>query len=286
MRYIPSFFYLFLIYTAIIPRDEHRFVDLVTSEVLTDQFYTEYSLLRVIFEPISFVIFNILDKDLVWLPPFLLGLIFYLMIKEKKQLPNFTGTIGVSICCAVSLGGLIVLFSIFAGYREYVEKYILRASYTLLLVGLLNGLIIHAYNRKYKKNMLVSRQLWFNILGLVFFSMLVNYLTLAIAWPSYSIGTKTDGIKLADFHSHTMVSDATLPVSQRIQYYKQYGISIIAISDHDTIEGSMEAKKILDQDSSFTVLTAQEYTGRNPVIHFNIFNITPALGLVMGRSRL
>ncbi|RJP56454.1 MAG: PHP domain-containing protein [Deltaproteobacteria bacterium] len=46
-----------------------------------------------------------------------------------------------------------------------------------------------------------------------------------------------------DLHVHTTASDGTLTPSELVRYAKEKGLNAIAITDHDTIEGNMEALK-------------------------------------------
>ncbi|MBN2543138.1 PHP domain-containing protein [bacterium] len=49
-------------------------------------------------------------------------------------------------------------------------------------------------------------------------------------------------MKYIDLHVHTAVSDGTFTPSQTLDYAKKIGLSAIAITDHDRIEGLTEAK--------------------------------------------
>jgi predicted metal-dependent phosphoesterase TrpH len=44
-----------------------------------------------------------------------------------------------------------------------------------------------------------------------------------------------------DLHTHTTESDGTLTPSQLVRYAKEKGLSAIAVTDHDTIDGNQEA---------------------------------------------
>lgn len=44
-----------------------------------------------------------------------------------------------------------------------------------------------------------------------------------------------------DLHTHTTASDGSFTPSQLVRYAKQKGVTVIAITDHDTIDGNVEA---------------------------------------------
>ncbi|WP_052807435.1 PHP domain-containing protein [Risungbinella massiliensis] len=50
-------------------------------------------------------------------------------------------------------------------------------------------------------------------------------------------------MKFVDLHSHTTASDGKLTPLELLQYAKEKGLSALAITDHDTIEGAIEAAK-------------------------------------------
>ncbi|MFH2013022.1 MAG: PHP domain-containing protein [Pseudomonadota bacterium] len=46
-----------------------------------------------------------------------------------------------------------------------------------------------------------------------------------------------------DLHVHTTASDGALPPSELVRYAKEKGLKTIAITDHDTVDGNIEALK-------------------------------------------
>ena len=61
---------------------------------------------------------------------------------------------------------------------------------------------------------------------------------------------------MIDLHSHTNKSDGTLNPSEIVDLAASKGISILAITDHDTIEGIQEAMdraRDINSDPSSTV---------------------------------
>ena len=47
----------------------------------------------------------------------------------------------------------------------------------------------------------------------------------------------------ADLHCHSRVSDGSLGIREIVALAKRIGIGTLAIADHDTVEGLVEAKK-------------------------------------------
>ena len=59
----------------------------------------------------------------------------------------------------------------------------------------------------------------------------------------------------ADFHIHTKYSmDCTMPLEDMIQRCIATGINCIAIADHDSVDGAIEAQKL----APFPVIVAEE----------------------------
>src|SRR5690606_28765313 len=49
--------------------------------------------------------------------------------------------------------------------------------------------------------------------------------------------------KFIDLHTHSTVSDGTMTPSELVRHAKKSGLSAIALTDHDTIDGVDEAMK-------------------------------------------
>ncbi len=93
--------------------------------------------------------------------------------------------------------------------------------------------------------------------------------------PMQSIETDLDENEiLLDMHAHTFYSDGWISPEQRIQWYIAQGITVAAITDHNTIQGALIAKKFVeDNDLDFTVIVGQEYTPDESPIHLNIYGL-------------
>lgn len=59
--------------------------------------------------------------------------------------------------------------------------------------------------------------------------------------PFLHQGAVSSSEKYADLHLHTTASDGTLTPRQMVQAAKEVGLSVIAITDHDTVSGLAEA---------------------------------------------
>ena len=46
-----------------------------------------------------------------------------------------------------------------------------------------------------------------------------------------------------DLHSHSIASDGTLTPTQLLQRAKEHGVSVLALTDHDTTQGISEARQ-------------------------------------------
>lgn len=69
-----------------------------------------------------------------------------------------------------------------------------------------------------------------------------------------------------DFHIHSKYSyDSLLSPSKIIKISKKIGLNGIAITDHDTIRGSMEAKKISDE-SIFIIVGSEIKTNKGDIV--------------------
>lgn len=51
-------------------------------------------------------------------------------------------------------------------------------------------------------------------------------------------------MSIIDLHTHTNASDGKLPPQELLLRAKQRGIKVLAITDHDTLEGYRIARKI------------------------------------------
>ena len=52
-----------------------------------------------------------------------------------------------------------------------------------------------------------------------------------------------------DFHVHTKYSpDSSAEISEVLRYAKRRSLDAVAVTDHDTLEGSREARRLRRQD--------------------------------------
>lgn len=47
----------------------------------------------------------------------------------------------------------------------------------------------------------------------------------------------------ADLHTHTTASDGQHPPGELVELAKAWGLSVLAVTDHDTIAGAAEAQR-------------------------------------------
>ncbi len=77
--------------------------------------------------------------------------------------------------------------------------------------------------------------------------------------------------KKIDLHSHTVCSDGTYTVKEIIDYANEKGLSALAISDHDTVQGIPEAKKYAKKYPHLELVEGIEFStnedGFSPDIH-------------------
>lgn len=66
---------------------------------------------------------------------------------------------------------------------------------------------------------------------------------------------------MIDLHMHSVYSDGTYTVEQIIETAKQLGLKQISITDHNTLEGSIEASKICDIDYVIGTELSVDYNG-------------------------
>jgi len=65
----------------------------------------------------------------------------------------------------------------------------------------------------------------------------------------------------ADLHVHSNYSDAKQSISEIIDYASRIGLDIVAITDHDTIKGALEAQKIVkERKLKLQIIVGEEIT--------------------------
>jgi len=80
-----------------------------------------------------------------------------------------------------------------------------------------------------------------------------------------------------DLHSHSNFSDGSLSPKRLIEEAKQAGISHLALTDHDTLDGLPEARLAAEQQSDITLINGIELscTWENQLLHIVGLNIDP-----------
>eukprot|EP01112_Ceratiomyxa_fruticulosa_P009680 TRINITY_DN2537_c0_g1_i1.p1 TRINITY_DN2537_c0_g1~~TRINITY_DN2537_c0_g1_i1.p1 ORF type:complete len:423 (-),score=73.51 TRINITY_DN2537_c0_g1_i1:161-1429(-) len=75
-------------------------------------------------------------------------------------------------------------------------------------------------------------------------------------------------------HSHTIYSDGQLTPEQLIQFYIANGFNVLAVTDHNTIQGALEAQKIAQAKYSdkISIVIGEEWT--NCRVHMGFLGIT------------
>ncbi|MCR4923517.1 MAG: PHP domain-containing protein [Lachnospiraceae bacterium] len=56
---------------------------------------------------------------------------------------------------------------------------------------------------------------------------------------------------MVDLHMHSTASDGTDNIEKLLKKVRESGISVFSVTDHDTIEGSLEMEKIVPKDMTF-----------------------------------
>ncbi|KAJ2066947.1 hypothetical protein GGI16_009710, partial [Coemansia sp. S142-1] len=87
----------------------------------------------------------------------------------------------------------------------------------------------------------------------------------------------TDFNILLDAHLHTIYSDGALSPQQAIEFSLANGFNAIIVTDHQTVEGSLAAKKYAEENlgDRITVITGMEYTCCR--IHMNLIGINETI---------
>ncbi len=86
--------------------------------------------------------------------------------------------------------------------------------------------------------------------------------------------TAPEKLVLLDQHSHTVYADGELTPQQSVQWHYAMGYNACVISDHRTVQGSIDARNYARQyyNDTFKVLLGGEYS--NDRIHMNIIGIS------------
>ena len=81
-----------------------------------------------------------------------------------------------------------------------------------------------------------------------------------------------------DLHSHSNFSDGALPPRKLVDLAVESGISYLALTDHDTVDGLAEAQRAALEQPTLTLINGVEFscTWENELIHIVGLNIDPA----------
>src|SRR5579859_2048451 len=83
--------------------------------------------------------------------------------------------------------------------------------------------------------------------------------------PEAETATRGDGYRgLADVHMHTTYSDGTGSVAEVLNFAEEHtSLDVIAITDHDTIEGALRARDLAaTRDYRFEIIVGEEISTR------------------------
>lgn len=67
-------------------------------------------------------------------------------------------------------------------------------------------------------------------------------------------------MKYIDLHIHSNYSDGTYSVEKLLKHARKVGLSAISITDHDTVEGSLQALRIVDDNGDIEVIPGVEFS--------------------------
>jgi predicted metal-dependent phosphoesterase TrpH len=81
---------------------------------------------------------------------------------------------------------------------------------------------------------------------------------------------------LADLHTHTIFSDGTASVPAVLKRAKRIGLDIIAITDHDTIEGALRAVELAPQFGIQVIPGIEISTADGHLLALSIQKLIPA----------
>jgi len=86
---------------------------------------------------------------------------------------------------------------------------------------------------------------------------------------------------LLDQHSHTIYSDGLLTPEQNIIWHIKHGYNAAVITDHQAIDGAMEAQRIAREkyNDTFKVIVGEEWT--NVRVHMNLIGIQQTVAPVL-----
>lgn len=256
------------------------FTDLLQNLDVSSQFRLEYSPWRIIFEPFYFLVFCIADKDLLWVIPFAIAMTAWLLVRAPRPTPLFI-RVNAHLLGRYLLLGLPLAVILRFVRPDLLEREGLRVGlygvYAIvfltayaLVVGKAPFLRLKAPNARPR----IAQAYW-EWLAL---ATTLNYFVLTIPWPNYRIVAESANLRLADFHVHTQISDGLLSTAQRLRWYQQYGVEIAAFTDHNTVEGSQRAAALNSKfEHPLFLITGQEYSIKNPLIHLNLLGYEDGL---------
>jgi predicted metal-dependent phosphoesterase TrpH len=94
--------------------------------------------------------------------------------------------------------------------------------------------------------------------------------------PSY-IDLGTDHYSVLETHAHTTVSDGSLSPRQLVDWAIAYGFTVLFVTDHNDVDGGLEAQKYAQQErpNEVLVIPGVEYTCCR--IHMNLIGINETI---------
>ncbi|MFO8019036.1 MAG: hypothetical protein R6U96_10395 [Promethearchaeia archaeon] len=287
-----------------------EFYNYLADDYVTDRYSADIPLVRYLIEPIVGIAFYLTLESAALPLTLFVGYILYRIVygslrrtgkiksKKFKLLSNmggdmmwFAGKLGLIIIGLLVGYYLIALSLVGDKYASYGMFYFLELVIWggILVFGVKLGYVLYKYyhptlkfnyqkridkwRRKNKFLRITQKEVMYGF-GFVFLFASATVVLKMSLLPTFEIVTDEmeEGEILVDFHSHTTESDGFLTPEERVMWYIQHGIHAAVISDHDTPEGSLRAKKFVEEhDLDFTVIIAQEYSARDN--HLNIYGL-------------
>lgn len=299
----------FLIILMITVTREVVFYDYLTDTDVSSEYSSQIPLIRYIFEPIIGIAYNFTVRDYYW--PVTVILIYiiiraiYIILKKKEKIKSeklltliymvrdimgFTIKIVILIIAGL-FSYLLIAFLILGPLVFYSFMMILKMAFLagiILLIIKTAIMIMKLYHphlnfnyrikREEKKPLpkalkIMKKEIVY-LFGFAFIFISINLMAISWYLPTQDLNANLEENEvLMDFHSHTHFSDGWLSPEERVSWFIDQGIDIVAITDHQTTRGAVAAKRYVEQyNLPITIIIGQEYT-TDYGIHLNIFGI-------------
>ncbi|MGV9172998.1 MAG: PHP domain-containing protein [Promethearchaeia archaeon] len=286
------------------------FYNYLADEYVTDRYSANIPLLRYLIEPIVGIAFYLtLESAALPLTVFMGYIIYrilygYLRITDKikskkfnllnnmgRDMMLFVGKLSIIVIGSL-LGYYLIALSLVGGkYASYGMFYFLELVIWggILAFGVKLGYLMYKYYhpslkfnyqkriekwRRKNKFLRITQKEVIYCFGFVFLFASTTVVLKMSLFPTFEIipDKMEEGEILIDFHSHTTESDGFLTPEERVMWYIQHGIHAAAISDHDTLEGSLKAQRFVEEnDLDLNLIIAQEYSAYDN--HLNIYGL-------------